>query len=238
MTHYGGAALPFFNDLPHRRATVKPLRILLADDHVLFRAGMRSLLQSMPNVQIVAEANDGSEAVSLAGQHHPDVVVMDISMKALNGLDATAQIKTHSPAVRVIILSMHDTADYVNQALRAGASGYLLKDSTEPELELALNAVMRGETYLSPRVSKQVVDAYLQGSAADQSPLDVLTPRQREILKLVTEGLTTKEIAYQLKLSVKTVETHRTQIMERLDIHDVPGLVRYAIRSGLISADK
>ena len=210
---------------------MKPLRILLADDHVLFRAGLRALLQGMPNVQIVAEANDGNEAVSLAEQQHPDVVVMDISMKGLNGLDATAQIKTRSPAVRVIILSMHDTADYVARALRAGAAAYLLKDSAEPELELALTAVMRGETYLSPRVSKQVVDGYLRGPT-DQSPLDLLTPRQRESLKMLAEGLSTKEIAFRFKLSAKTVETHRTQIMERLGIHDVPGLVRFAIRSG------
>ena len=217
---------------------MKPLRILLADDHVLFRAGPRALLGGVANAQVVAEAGDGREAVRLTEQHHPDVVVMDISMKGLNGLDATAQIKSQSPTTRVIMLSMHDTEDYVAQALRAGASGYLLKDSAEPELELALTAVMRGETYLSPRVSKQVVDGYLRGPGTDQSPLDQLSARQREILKMLAEGLSTKEIAFRFKLSPKTVESHRAQIMERLDIHDVPGLVRFAIRSGLISADK
>ena len=217
---------------------MKPVRILLADDHVLFRAGIRSLLRDMPNVQIVAEANDGNEAVSLTEQHRPDVVLMDISMKGLNGLDATTQIKTRCPAVSVIILSMHDTADYVARALHAGATGYLLKDSAEPELELALGAVMRGETYLSPRVSKQVVDAYLHSSAAGQSPLDLLTPRQREILQLIAEGHNTKDIAFRFELSVKTVETHRSEIMERLDIHDVAGLTRFAIRVGLVSSDK
>jgi DNA-binding NarL/FixJ family response regulator len=218
---------------------VKPRRILLADDHALFRAGMRSLLRVLPDVEVVAEAGNGREAVELARQHHPDLVVMDISMKELNGLDATLRIKTETPGIQVIILSMHDSEDFVARALRAGASGYLLKDSAEPELELALNAVLRGETYLSPRVSKHVVDAFVErADASSPSPDSQLTARQREILQLLAEGHGTKEVAYRLGVSIKTVESHRAQIMKRLDIWDVPGLVRYAIRSGLVSLDK
>ena len=136
-----------------------PLRVVIVDDHALFRAGLRALLREMPGVQIIAEAADGDEAVTLVQKHRPDVVVMDISMKRVNGLDATARIKAGAPATRVIVLSMHDTEEYVAQALRAGASAYLLKDSAEPELELALRAVMRDQTYLSPRVSRPLVDA-------------------------------------------------------------------------------
>ena len=216
---------------------VKPLRILLADDHALFRAGMRSLLNVLPNVEIVAEAGNGHEAVELTRQHHPDLVVMDICMKELNGLDATLHIRTENPGTPVIILSMHDSEDFVARAFRSGASGYLLKDSAESELELALSAAVRGETYLSPRVSKRLVDAYLRGAAQDTSPLSLLSPRQREILERVAHGRSTKEIAYDLGISVKTVETHRAQIMERLDIHDVAGLVRFAIRNRMISLD-
>jgi DNA-binding NarL/FixJ family response regulator len=215
-----------------------PLRIVIADDHALFRAGLRALLREMPGAQVIAEAGNGDDAVALARQHRPDVIVMDISMKGLNGLDAAARIKTSAPAVRVIVLSMHDTEDYVAQALRAGASAYLLKDSAEPELELALSAVMRGEIYLSPRVSKPVVDAYVRRSGADGSPLPALTARQREILQLIAEGHSTKRIAGKLSVSVKTIDAHRAQIMERLQIHDVPGLVRYAIRNGLVSLDR
>jgi DNA-binding NarL/FixJ family response regulator len=217
---------------------VKPQRILLADDHALFRAGMRSLLHVLPNLEIVAEAGNGREAVELAKQFHPDLVVMDISMKELNGLDATLRIKTENPGIRVIILSMHDSEDFVARAFRAGASGYLLKDSAEPELGLAFNAVMRGETYLSPGISKPVVNAFVGHADAFPSLDSQLTARQREILQLLAEGHITKEVAYRLGVSIKTVESHRAQIMKRLDIWDVPGLVRYAIRSGLVSPDK
>ena len=213
------------------------LRILIADDHALFRAGIRSLLEHLPDTHIVAETGDGDEAVRLAVQHRPGAVLMDISMKGLNGLEATAQIRARCPTVKVIVLSMHGSADYVARALHAGAAGYLLKDSTEPELALALEAVMRGETYLSPRVAKSVVDGYLHHSGVDRSPLDLLTLRQREILQAIAEGHNVKDIAFRLELSVKTVENHRAQIMERLDIHDVAGLTRFAIRVGLISSD-
>lgn len=216
----------------------KPLRILIADDHALFRAGLRALLREMPSVQVIAEAGTGDDAVVLARAHRPDAIVMDISMKGLNGLDATARIKASAPATRVIVLSMHDSEDYVAQALRAGASAYLLKDSAEPELELALKAVMRGEIYLSPRVSKPVVDAYVRRCGGGGSPPPALTARQREILQLIAEGHSTKRIAGKLNVSVKTIDAHRAQIMERLQIRDVPGLVRYAIRNGLVSLDR
>ena len=198
---------------------------------------MRSLLQVLPGVEIVAEAANGREAVELAQRHRPDIVLMDITMKDLNGLDATLRIKQENPAIQVIIVSMHESEDFVAQAFRAGASGYLVKDSAEPELELALSAILRGETYLSPRISRQVVDAFL-GRAEAASPTErQLTARQREILQLIAEGHGTKELAFRLGLSIKTVEAHRSQIMKRLDIWDVPGLVRYAIRSGLISPE-
>ena len=217
---------------------MNPIRIVLTDDHALVRAGIRALCQTLPGVEVVAEASDGSQVLEMVKAHHPDVVLMDIAMKTLNGLDATAQIKREFPQVRVIILSMHTTEDFVQQSLKVGASGYLLKDSAAPELELALAAVMRGEVYLTPQISRLVVQSYMQHAGGVEGPLGVLTPRQREILQLIAEGHSTKNIGFQLGLSVKTVEAHRTQIMERLGIHDVAGLVRFAIRVGLVSSDK
>lgn len=217
---------------------MKTLRVLLADDHTLVRAGLRSLLQQMENVKVVAEAEDGRQVLAAVAEHRPDVVLMDISMSGMNGLEATLQLKRDRPEVRVIILSMHATEEYVLQALRAGASGYLLKDSAPLELALALQAVARGESYLSPPVSRQVVESYVQRTGREAQPLAALTPRQREILQLIAEGNSTKEIASRLALSVKTVETHRSQLMERLGIRGVAGLVRYAIRHGLVSAHK
>lgn len=208
-------------------------RILLVDDHALVRAGMRSLLHEIPGVEVVAEAADGAEALRLAAELRPDVVLLDIAMKGMNGLDAAARLREQLPGAKVIVLSMHTSEEYVLLALRAGAAGYLIKDSATSELELALKAVARGETYLSPAISRQVVDGYVQRVGAAAAP-DPLTPRQREVLKRIAEGRSTKEIAYELKLSVKTVETHRAQIMERLGIRDVAGLVRYAMRAGLV----
>jgi len=209
------------------------VRILLVDDHALVRAGMKSLLREIEGVEVVAEASDGAEALRLALQERPDVVLMDIAMKGMNGLDAAARLREQLPAAKVIVLSMHTSEEYVLLALRAGAAGYLIKDSATSELEVALKAVSRGETYLSPAISRQVVEGYVQRVGAAAVP-DPLTPRQREVLKHVAEGRSTKEIAYELKLSVKTVETHRAQIMERLGIRDVAGLVRYAMRAGLV----
>jgi DNA-binding NarL/FixJ family response regulator len=218
---------------------MNPVRILLADDHALVRAGIRALLVgNLDSVMVVAEAANGREALELARIHKPDVVLLDISMPDLSGLAVSAQLKQEMPEVRVIMLSMHANEEYVLQALRAGASGYLLKDSATAELELALKGVMQGETYLSPRISKQVVDGYVQRVGADQSSPDLLTPRQRQVLQLIAEGHSTKEIAYRLELSVKTIETHRAQLMERLQIRDIAGLVKYAIRYGLVSTGK
>jgi DNA-binding NarL/FixJ family response regulator len=210
-----------------------PLRVLLVDDHALVRAGMRSLLQDLPDVEVVAEAGDGAEALAAAERERPDVVLMDIAMKGMNGLEAAARLRERLPEVKVIILSMHTSEEYVLLALRAGAAAYLIKDSATAELELALKCVMRGETYLSPAISRQVVDGYVQRVGASAGP-EPLTPRQREVLKRIAEGRSTKEIAFELNLSVKTVETHRAQIMERLGIRDVAGLVRYAMRAGLV----
>ncbi len=209
------------------------LRVLLVDDHKLVRAGMRSLLRDIEGVEVVGEASDGAEALQLAERERPDVVLMDIAMKGMNGLEAAARLRERLPATKIVILSMHTSEEYVLLALRAGAAAYLIKDSATSELELALQSVMRGETYLSPAISRQVVEGYVQrmgeGGAADP-----LTPRQREVLKRIAEGRSTKEIAYELNLSVKTVETHRAQLMERLGIRDVAGLVRYAMRAGLV----
>jgi DNA-binding NarL/FixJ family response regulator len=215
---------------------MRPIRILLADDHNLVRSGLKSLLMGMTGVEVVAEATNGREAVDLVGTTNPDVVLMDIGMKELNGIEAAAIIAREKPSVRVIILSMHDTQDFVSQALKAGAAGYVLKDAAPLELEFALQAVTRGETYLSPKVSSHVVQSYVRPPEA-QTGLEALSPRQREILKAIVSGRTTKQIAYDLGLSIKTIETHRAQIMDRLDIHDVVGLVRFSIRIGLISAD-
>jgi len=217
---------------------VKALRVILADDHTLVRAGLRSLVEQLNNVTVVAEAKDGHEVLTLAGTHHPDVVLMDLSMPGMNGLEAALRLKKEHPQVRIIVLSMHASEEYVLQALRAGAAGYLVKDSAPLELGLALQAVARGETYLSPPISRQVVDSYMQRLGQADEPLAVLTGRQREILQLIAEGSSTKDIARRLNLSVKTVETHRAQLMERLDIHDVAGLVRFAVRHGLVGTEK
>ena len=211
------------------------IRVILADDHVLIRAGLRALLQSLPNVSVIGEASTGHEAVEVVAREQPDVVLMDIAMPDLNGLDAAARIVKQWPGVRVIILSMHGNEEYVGQALDAGATGYLLKGAEPAELELALKAVMRGETYLTPSVSKALVDEYVARRKEQSSPLQDLTSRQREILQLIAEGSSTKAIARKLNLSIKTVETHRSELMRRLDIHDVAGLVRYAIKTGLVT---
>lgn len=211
------------------------IRMLLAEDHTIVRAGIRALLQNLEGIEVVAEAGDGREAIRLIETHQPDIVLMDIGMAGLNGLEATARIAKEFPDVRVIILSMYASEEYVLQALRAGAVGYLLKDADMAELEIAIRAVAREETYLSPAVSKHVVADYVRRVGGEPSSLERLTRRQREILQLIAEGHSTQEIAQMLSISVKTVETHRSQLMERLDIHDVASLVRYAIRMGLIT---
>lgn len=215
---------------------VSPLRVLLAEDHVLMRAGLRLLLEQRGDVTVVAEASDGAEALRLAHAERPQIAVLDIAMAELNGLEVAARIQAELPEIRVIILSMHATDSYVQQALRAGARGYLLKDAAPVELALAIDAVARGETYLSPAIASQVVRRLVQHPEQGRPALAQLTPRQRSILTLIAEGHTTQAIAGQLQISVKTVEGHRAQIMDRLDIHDVAGLVRFAIREGLIGS--
>ena len=215
-----------------------PTRVLIADDHTLLRAGIRALLENLAEVTVVAEAGDGEAAFAAALATRPEVVLTDIAMPGMNGLDLAARVSRELPGVKTIILSMHADEEYVCQALRAGAAGYLLKDSRTAELHLAIQAVARGESYLSPAVSKHVIADYLRRTGSEVRTPELLTPRQREILRLISLGRTTKAIARSLGISAKTVETHRAQLMERLDIYDVAGLVRYAIRTGLARLDE
>jgi DNA-binding NarL/FixJ family response regulator len=208
-------------------------RVLLADDHTLVRAGLRKLLESIDGVEVVGEAGDGLQLLEQAEKLQPNLILMDIAMPGLNGLEATARVVKAWPDIRVLILSMHQNEEYVRQALRHGATAYMLKDAAPLELEFAIKAVLRGE---SPAVSKGVVSDYVQRLRSDDQQADPLTPRQREVLQLIAEGLSTKEVARRLDLSVKTVETHRSQLMKQLDIHEVTGLVRYAMRVGLVTA--
>ncbi|MCO6441504.1 MAG: response regulator transcription factor [Nitrococcus mobilis] len=222
-------------------STKQPLRILLADDHALVRAGLRALLEQMPAVEVVGEAADGLEACRLARSLNPELVLMDISMTVLNGVEATEQLLKSSDA-RVLILSMYANPNYVHRALKAGACGYLLKEATTAELELAIESVRKGELYLSPAIATDVLEECLdcldQASAQETGELEALTPRQRQILQLIVEGNTNSDIAELLHLSIKTVEAHRSELMRRLDIHDVPSLVRYAMRMGIIPPER
>jgi DNA-binding NarL/FixJ family response regulator len=211
------------------------IRVLIADDHALVRAGIAALLRGLGDVEIVGEADDGAEAVAMARRFAPDVVLLDISMKGINGLEAAASIVRDSPVCRVIMLSMHTDSAFVQQALAAGASAYLIKGSAIDELELAVRSVMRGEKYLSSALSKSMVEAFLQQGSVRET--DRLTQRQLEVLKLIAEGNSTKEIAHVLGVSAKTVESHRATIQQRLGIRDVAGLVRYAMRTRLIPPD-
>ena len=217
---------------------MKPISILLADDHTLVREGIRALVEKFPNVSVISEAKDGREAIRLVREHQPDLVLMDIAMPGLNGLEATARVSKEFPGVRVIILSMYANEEYVREAIRAGAAGYLAKRSAAAELELAITAVARGEKYFSPLISTRATKDRAGLPTVARASIDRLTPRQREILQLIAERHSTKDIAAILKISIKTVETHRAQLMERLDIHDVPGLVRFAIRAGLASLEE
>jgi DNA-binding NarL/FixJ family response regulator len=216
----------------------KVIRVVLADDHPIVRAGVREALKELPGVEVVGEASDGREAVALVKSARPDVVFMDISMPSLNGLEATERIIKAMPEVRVIILSRHENEDYYWRALRVGASGYLLKKAVIAELKGALHRVAGGEVYLSREISTRLRHKLpLQQIARARSPVEQLTERQRDILQLIAEGQTTKAIALILKLSPKTVEYHRMQLMQRLNIFDIPGLVRFAVRSGLVSQE-
>ncbi len=215
------------------------IRIVLADDHALIVAGITALLREVEGATVVAIAADGREAIALCKQHRPDLVIMDVSMKGLNGIEAAEQIHTQAPATKVLILSMHTGEEFVRRAIRIGVSGYLVKDSAPADLKAAIAAVMRGEIYLSPRIAQHVVAGFLDENPRQSDlALESLTPRQREILQMIAEGKSTKEIAFQLQVSGKTVETHRAAIMERLRIHDVAGLALFAARSGLVSLDR
>lgn len=214
---------------------MKPMRLLLADDHTLVRAGLRALLDDIPDITVVAEAENGEQAIALALQHKPDVALLDITMPGTNGLQAARHIMAGLPKVRIIILSMHASEEYVTQALKLGVSGYLLKDAATFELQAALEAVSAGQTYLSPRVTSQIVESRVR--QAEVQPEPALTPRQLEVLRRLAMGKSVKEIAHELQISAKTVETYRAQLMERLGMRDLASLVRYAIRTGLVSAE-
>ncbi len=219
--------------------TVKPIRVILADDHTLVRAGIRALLEKLPAVKVVGEAGDGREVLNLVKAQPPDVVLMDIAMPGLNGLEAAERMARDFPGVRIIILTMHDNEEYVLRALKAGVAGYLLKKSATAELDTALHQVLRGEIYLSREISAQLYKKLpLQGLTGRKSALEQLTGRQREVLQLIAEGQNTKGIGDILKVSPKTVEYHRMKLMAGLNLHDIPGLVRFALRVGLIPEEK
>ena len=210
---------------------------MLADDHNLMRRGLRVLLEQQPDFAVVGEASDGRDAVALVASHRPDVLVMDIGMPSLNGIEAAAQITQSHPDVAMVMLSMHSDESYVLRALKAGAKGYLLKDSAEADLIRAVHAVADGKSFFSPAVSKVLLDDYVRKlqRSGTEDPYDLLTPREREVLQLVAEGQSNKEVAQLLNLSVYTVETHRSNIMEKLNLHGVPELILYAVRKGIIS---
>lgn len=213
-------------------------RVALVDDHALVRAGLRALVEDQPGYEVVAEGGDGQDVEAILRQARPDILLLDLSMKHMGGLDALRQWHGQYPHVQVLILSMHATADYVLAALRLGARGYLLKDAAAQELDMALQALSRNESYLSPGIAQTVISsAIVEGRSRDTGVTPALTPRQIEILRLIARGVSTRGIAGGLGLSVKTVDTHRAQIMARLNLHDVPSLVLYAVRQGLISPD-
>jgi len=213
-----------------------PTRVLIADDHALVRAGIRALAERIKGVEVVAEAGNGDEAVKLIKELKPDLVLLDISMPETSGFGVLAQQANEFPDVRVIVLTVHEAEAYAIRALREGAAGFLLKSAASFELEQAIETVTRGETYISPELSKKSLLEYGKGST-DRARLGSLSPRQFEILKLIAEGASTKEKARRLNISVKTVESHRAELMARLNIHDVAGLVRFAIKMGLVDVE-
>jgi len=217
---------------------IKKITVLLADDHRILREGIRSLLEKEPDIEVVAEASEGGEAVAKAQQLSPDLVLMDITMPGMNGLEATRQIKALKPGVKVLILTMHESNQYISQFLRSGASGYVLKDTAAQELVGAIRAVNQGDAFLYPSIARMLLEEYLQKvqSGEESGSYDGLTDREREVLRMVAEGKTNKEIADDLSLSVRTVQAHRANLMGKLHMHDRTELVRYAIRKGLIPA--
>jgi DNA-binding NarL/FixJ family response regulator len=215
------------------------IRVLVADDHAIVREGLCIMLGNQPDMQVVGAATNGREALRLVDEQHPDVAVMDISMPELNGIDAIQQMLPHHPRLKVIVLSIHETKPYVFRALKAGAKGYLIKETAGLEVVEAVRAVYRGERYLSKRIADLVMDASLQKleSWTDASPLDGLSAREREILQLVAEGKTSQEIAERLAISSKTVDTYRSRLMRKIGVEDMAGLIKFAIRHGVISLE-
>ena len=220
-----------------RRIAMPQIRILLADDHTVMRRGLRLLLEQQSDFQVVGEADDGRQAVDLAASLHPAVAVLDIGMPLLNGIEATRQIIAGDPAIAVVVLSMHSDETYVLRALKAGAKGYLLKNSAEADLIQAVRAVAEGKSFFSPAIGRMLLEDYMRQVAKREveDSYDLLTPREKEILQLVAEGKTNKEVANLLKLSLYTVESHRGNILEKLNLHSVPELILYAVRKGIIS---
>ncbi len=214
------------------------IRVLLVDDHTIVRQGLRSLLDSHEDIEVVGEAENGRQAFEKTEQVIPDIVILDITMPSLNGIEATRQIKKLKPEIKVIVLTVHDSEEYVHQVLQAGASGYLLKESAVSDLVSAIHAVGKGDIFLSPTISKVVVKDYIkhtEGYSKAFDSLDILTGREREVLQLIAEGHTNREVARLLKLSVKTIDVHRSHIKEKLHIRDTAGLIKYSIKKGLIN---
>lgn len=209
------------------------IRVVLADDHSLVRAGLKALLESASDLTVVGEAQHGREALDVVAEDEPDVLVLDLGLPELNGLEVIARLRRTGSATRVLVLSMHEDREYVARAFREGASGYLVKDAAEPELEIAIRSVAAGRRYVSRGVAGPLVDELMARGQAADDPFHILTPRQREVLQLISEGHSTSEIGAKLYISVKTVESHRADLMKRLDIHDVAGLTRYAMRNRL-----
>jgi two-component system response regulator NreC len=223
--------------MPQITMTQTPIRILLADDHTVMRNGLRLLLERQPNLKVIGEAADGREAVTMAASEQPDVVVMDIAMPHLNGVEAARQIVNQNGRIAVVILSMHSDESYVIRSLKAGARAYLLKDSAEADLIEAIHAISAGKSFFSPAVSRILKEDYVRqlGKMDAEDSYELLTNREREVLQLVAEGKSNKEVANLLNLSLYTVETHRTHILQKLNLHSVPELILYAVRKGIIS---
>jgi len=219
-------------------AIVTAIRVILVDSHHIVRAALRSLLTDLGEIIVVGDTGDGREALDLVAKLQPQLVLLEIVLPGLGGVEATRRIAREFPAVRPLILSTLVDEEYVLAALRAGASGYVYKGSQPRELELAIQSIARGEIFLSPVISKHVIEAYLSRSADKTASIEILTPRQREILQLIAEGHSNKQIAKILKSSTKTIDSHRANIMSRLGIHNLPGLVRYAMRHGLVPLEK
>ncbi|MEW5956781.1 MAG: response regulator transcription factor [Chloroflexota bacterium] len=213
------------------------IKVLLAEDHTIVRKGLRSLLDNETEIQVVGEAEDGQQAIQKTVQMLPDVVVMDITMPVLNGLEATRQIKKLCPQVKVVVLTVHSTEEHIFQILRAGASGYVVKQGAVNELIEAIQTAYRGETYLSPAISRQVVDEYDRRAEATKDRYDKLTGREREVLQMIAEGRTNREIAGRLHITIKTVEAHRAHLMDKLGLRSIAELTRYALRKGMIDQD-